>query len=45
MYIWYCNMGTRDSPDMYAQGLRAAGPKAEGVHIRQIMSAHVATNM
>jgi len=40
-----CNMGTRDLPDMYAQSLRAAGPRAEGIHIRQITSAHVTTNM
>ena len=30
-----CNMGIRDLPYMYAQSLRA-----EGIHIRQIMSAH-----
>ena len=33
-----CNMGTRDLPDMYAQS-----PRAEGIHIRQIPSAHVTT--
>jgi len=38
-------MGTRDLPDMYAQSPRAAGPRAEGIHIGQIMSAHVTTNM
>jgi len=38
-------MGTRDLPDMYAQNLRAAGPRAEGIHIRQIMGARVTTNM
>ena len=32
-------MGMRDLPDMYAQGLRAADPRAEGIHIGQIMSA------
>ena len=40
-----CNMGTRDLPDMYAQSPRAAGPRAEGIHIRQITSAHVTTIM
>ena len=35
-----CNMGTRDLPDMYAQS-----PRAEGIHIRQIMRAHVTSNM
>jgi len=40
-----CNMGTRDLPDMYAQSPRAAGPRAEGIHIRQITNAHVTTNM
>ena len=38
MYMHYvassCNKGTRDLPDMYAQSLRAAGPRAEGIHIR-----------
>ena len=29
-----CNMGTRDLPDMYARSPRAAGPRAEGIHIR-----------
>jgi len=38
-------MGTRDLLDMYAQNPRAAGPRAEGILIRQIMSAHVTTNM
>jgi len=38
-------MGTRDLPDMYAQSLRAASPRAEDIHIRHITSAHVATNM
>ena len=36
-----CNMGTSDLPDMYAQSPRAAGPRAEGIHTRQITSAHV----
>ena len=40
-----CNIGTSDLPDMYAQSLRAAGPRAEGIHIRQITSAYVTTNM
>ena len=40
-----CNMGTRDLPDMYAQSPRATGPRAEGIHIRQITRAHVTSNM
>ena len=39
-----CNMGTSDFPE-YAQSPRATGPRAEGIHIRQIMSAHVTTIM
>ena len=35
-----CNMGTSDLNDMYAQS-----PRAEDIHIRQITSAHVTTNM
>ena len=40
-----CNTGTRDLPDIYAQSLRGAGQRAEGIHIRQITSAYVTTNM
>ena len=40
-----CNMGTSDLPDMYVQSPRAAGPRAEGIHIRQFTSAHVTTIM
>ena len=36
-----CNMGMGDLPDMYEQSLRAAGPRFKGIHIRQIMDAHV----
>ena len=32
-------------PDMYAQTPRAAGPWAEGIHIRHITSAYVTTNI
>ena len=32
-------MGMRNLPDMYAQGPRVAGPRDEGIHIRQIMNA------
>ena len=39
-----CKMGMRNLPDMYTQSLRAAGLRAEGIHIRQIKSAHVITN-
>ena len=35
-----CNMGARDLPDMYARS-----PRDEGIHIRQITSAHVTSNM
>ena len=34
------NMGTSALPDMYARS-----PRAEGMHIRQSVSAHVITNM
>ena len=34
-------MGMSDLPDMYAQSLRATGPRAEGIHIRQITSAYM----
>ena len=40
-----CNMGTRDLPDIYARSPRAAGLRAEGIHIRQITRAHVTSNM
>ena len=40
-----CNMGIKDLPDMYVQSSRAAGMTAEGIHIGQIMSANVTTNM
>ena len=35
-----CNMDACDLPDMYAQS-----PRAEGIHIRQIMSDYITTNM
>ena len=38
-------MGTSDLPDMYAQSPGTTGLRAEGIHIRQIMSAHVTTDM
>ena len=34
------NMAMGDLPDMYAQG-----PRAEGIHIRQITNGHVASIM
>ena len=40
-----CNMDMSDLPDMYAQSPRATGPRADGIHIRQVTSAHVTTNM
>ena len=38
-----CNMGTSGLPDIYTQSTRAAGPRADGVYIRQTTSAHVTT--
>ena len=40
-----CNTGTSGLPDMYTRSMRATGPRAEGVHIRQATSACVATIM
>ena len=40
-----CNMGMRNLPDVYAKSLRAACPRDDGIHIRQIMNAHVTTVM
>ena len=33
-------MGMGGLPDMYTRGPRAAGPRDEGVHIRQTTNAH-----
>ena len=38
-------MGMRGLPDMYTRSPRAAGPRAEGVHIRQTTNAHGITVM
>ena len=38
--FYSCNMGIRDLLDMYAQS-----PRAAGIHIRQITSAHVTSIM
>ena len=38
-------MGMRSLPDTYTQSPRDAGPRAEGVYIRQTMSAHGITTM
>ena len=38
-----CNMGTCDLPDMYALSPRICGPRALGIHIRQITRAYVTT--
>ena len=38
-------MAMRDLLDMYAWGPRVAGPRAEGIHIRQITNGHVTTIM
>ena len=45
MLLYSCNMGTSGLPDIYTQSTRAAGPRAEGVYIRQTTSAHVTTVM
>ena len=39
------NMGTSALPDVYARSSRAAGPRAEGIHISQKLNAHVLTNL
>ena len=36
-------MCSHDLPDMYALSPRACGPRALGIHIRQIPRAHVTT--
>ena len=38
-------MGSSGLPDIYTQSPRAAGPRAEGVHIRQTTRAHGITTM
>ena len=38
-------MAMGDLPDMYAQSPRAAGLRAKGIHIRQIMNGHVTSIM
>ena len=38
-----CNMGNPDLPDTYALSPQACGPRALGIHIRQIPPAHVTT--
>ena len=40
------NMGTSALPDMYTntRSRRVAGPRTEGIHIRQSTSAYVITN-
>ena len=39
------NMGIKDLTNMYAQSPRATGPSAQGIHIRQITSDYVSSNM
>ena len=43
--LYSCNMGESGLPDIYTWSLRATGLRAEGVYIRQTMSAHVTTIM
>ena len=38
-----CNMCSHDLPDMYTLSPWACGPRASGIHIRQIPRAHVTT--
>ena len=38
-----CNIGTRDLPNMYTLSPWAAGPRALGIHIRQITRTYVTT--
>ena len=38
-------MDTSGLPDIYTRSPRAAGPRAEGVYIRQIPSAHGITDI
>ena len=38
-------LGMSGLPDMYTRSPRAAGPRAEGVHIRQTTNAHGITVM
>ena len=38
-----CNMAIHDLPDVYALSPWACGPRASGIHIRQIPHGHVAT--
>ena len=38
-------MAMGDLPDIYAQGVRATGLRAEGIHIRQIPNGHVTSIM
>ena len=38
-------MAMGDLPDMYARSPRAADPRAEGIHIRQITNGHVTSIM
>ena len=46
LYICYSyTMDTSGLPDMYTRSPRAAGPRAEGVHIRQTTSGHGITDM
>ena len=39
-FSYSCKMGTSDFPDLYVKSLRV-----KGIHIRQIMSAHVTAIM
>ena len=48
IYIYIFNsytMGTSGLTDIYTRSPRAAGPRAEGVYIRQTTSAHGITIM
>ena len=40
-----CNMGMGDLSNIYAQSLRATGPRDDGIHMKQITNAHVTSVM
>ena len=42
--IAVANISMRDLCVVYAQGMRAAGQRAEGIHNRKITGAHVRTS-
>ena len=45
LFVYIYTMGMSGLLDMYTRSLRVAGPRAEGVHIRQTTNAHGITVM